>query len=104
VIRTENTAFVTVTGCVIAGNAPGQAFSAHVQSGFALGCSDLWQNVNDTAVPLLFTDLGGIFRADPRFCGDGDYRLRADSPCLPGQQPAGAEGCGLVGAHGQGCG
>lgn len=104
VFRTENTAFMTVTGSIIAGNTGGQSFAAHVQSGFALGCSDLWSNANDTALPTLFTDLGGIFRADPRFCGGADYRLRADSPCLPGQQPAGAEGCGPLGAHGQGCG
>jgi hypothetical protein len=44
-----------------------------------------------------------VLAADPLFCGspDGDYTLRPDSPCLPGQGPA---GCGQIGAFGVGCG
>lgn len=43
-----------------------------------------------------------VLNADPLFCdgGAGDYHLRSDSPCLPGQGPP---GCGLLGAFGAGC-
>jgi hypothetical protein len=57
----------------------------------------------------------GNFCADPLFCGplDGStpvldagvsaFCLHADSPCLPGNHPAGYN-CGLIGAHRMGCG
>jgi parallel beta-helix repeat protein len=49
--------------------------------------------------------LGGMVYIDPLFCNPDidDYTLAADSPCLPGNQPAGWD-CGLIGALGQGCG
>lgn len=47
-------------------------------------------------------DTQGVFSADPLFCDPvhGDYRLAADSPCLPGATPCGD----LVGALAVGCG
>jgi hypothetical protein len=44
------------------------------------------------------------FAADPLFCDPtgGNYSLRDDSPCAPGNHPGG-EACGLVGALGIGC-
>ncbi len=103
VCRTETGAFAVITGSLIARNVGGQAFSSHYGAGFALGCSDVWGNLNETAWPPRFEDLGGNFSADPLFCGGGDYRLDAASPCLPGQHPDGAD-CGVVGALGPGCG
>jgi hypothetical protein len=68
-----------------------------------VACSNLYGNsAGDT---LCGTDVGGNFSADPLFCDldAGDYTLDADSPCLPGQHPDGAD-CGLIGAFGEGCG
>jgi hypothetical protein len=43
------------------------------------------------------------FSADPLFCGVGNYYLRADSPCAPGNHPDGFD-CGLIGPLPVGCG
>jgi len=43
------------------------------------------------------------FNADPLFCGAGNYYLRADSPCAPGNHPDGFD-CGLIGPLPVGCG
>ena len=78
-----------------------------------LACNDVWGNGDQD---YSGTDPGlWDFSADPRFCGDPvqpsimrgyvapeTYNLRADSPCLPGQHPAGAD-CGLIGARPAGC-
>jgi len=98
-IRTENTAFATITATLFADNTGGQTFSSHFGAGFALGCSDVWRPASDTSWPPRFTDLGGNVAADPLFCGPGDLRLQAASPCLPGQHPDGAD-CGGIGALG----
>jgi len=45
----------------------------------------------------------GNFSADPLFCGVGNYNLRADSPCAPGNHPDGFD-CGLIGPLPVGCG
>jgi hypothetical protein len=47
------------------------------------------------------------FNLDPRFCGvqgSGNYYLRSDSPCAPGNQPNGLGICGLIGPLPVGCG
>lgn len=65
-------------------------------------CNDVYGNVpGDGVFSVLATQNGG-FAADPRFCdaGTDDYRLAADSPCLP----PGPTACGLVGALDVGCG
>lgn len=51
--------------------------------------------------PLAGID-GNISR-DPRFCAPeyGNYMLKSDSACLPGNNPAGNEA--VIGAHGAGC-
>jgi len=70
-------------------------------------CSDLFGNVGgDWAGPIAGQyGANGNFSADPLFCGVSrlDLLLRADSPCAPGNHPAGA-GCALVGARPVGCG
>jgi hypothetical protein len=45
----------------------------------------------------------GNISVDPLFCDVDDLTLQADSPCLPGNHPNGAD-CGLIGALGAGCG
>jgi hypothetical protein len=68
-----------------------------------LACSNVFGNSAGDAICL--DDLGGNFSADPLFCDvdGGDFTLQADSPCLPGQHPDGAD-CDLIGALGEGCG
>ncbi len=46
--------------------------------------------------------LDRVLIADPRFCDPerGEFTLRSDSPCLPGQGPP---GCGGIGRFGRGC-
>ncbi len=43
------------------------------------------------------------FSANPMFCGVDNYRLQAESPCAPGNQPNGID-CGLIGPLPVGCG
>jgi hypothetical protein len=47
--------------------------------------------------------VSGNFSENPLFCeyGEGVYTLAENSPCAPVHSPA---GCGLIGAHGVGCG
>jgi hypothetical protein len=57
---------------------------------------------------LCGTDAGGNFSADPEFCSEDpasslNVWLQQDSPCAPGNHPAGAS-CGLIGARAAGCG
>jgi hypothetical protein len=67
-----------------------------------VACSNFHGNTVDSFCGV---EGGGNFSADPLFCDSegGDYSLDADSPCLPGQHPDGAD-CGLIGAFGEGCG
>jgi hypothetical protein len=83
----------------------------------AFQCCDIYGNEGGDWVGPLEDDYGinGNFSTDPLFCDPGDegipmlhsalspYALHTDSPCLPGQHPDGFD-CGLVGAHGVGCG
>jgi parallel beta-helix repeat protein len=43
------------------------------------------------------------FSADPVFCGSGNFGIRPESPCAPGNSPLG-DSCGLIGALEVGCG
>ena len=74
-------------------------------SSAVLRCCDLFLNAGGDWVGCVATQLGvdGNLAVDPYFCdpASDDLRLRNDSPCLPGQHPAGAE-CGLIGAFGLG--
>ncbi|MFH0777923.1 MAG: hypothetical protein V2A71_04745, partial [Candidatus Eisenbacteria bacterium] len=70
-------------------------------------CNDVWGNVPDNYGPWCEDPTGtdGNFSDDPLFCDrtGGDHSLCADSPCLPGNHPAGYA-CGTIGALGIGCG
>lgn len=46
----------------------------------------------------------GNFSADPLFCGVGNYYIREDSPCAPGNHPDGYNYCGQIGPLPVGCG
>jgi hypothetical protein len=81
--------------------------------GVDLRCNDVFGNGEED---YWGADPGpGDFSADPRFCGApamgnlpdtdpwNDFDLRADSPCLAGRHPQGAD-CGRIGARDAGCG
>jgi hypothetical protein len=70
-------------------------------------CNDFFGNSDPQLSGACGTVIGvhGNFAADPSFCdaASGDFSLATNSPCLPGNHPAGWD-CGLIGALGQGCG
>jgi hypothetical protein len=70
-------------------------------------CSDIWGNSGGDYVDCLagMNGLNGNFSADPLLCNPdfGDFALQVDSPCAPGNHPAGAD-CGTIGAREPGCG
>jgi hypothetical protein len=82
-----------------------------------LSCCDLFGNAGGDWVGCIADQYGfnGNIAEDPLFCGPGGetipmlhfdsspYSLHADSPCLPGNHPDGAD-CDLIGARGVGCG
>jgi hypothetical protein len=52
------------------------------------------------------TGVNGNISVDPEFCGiddSGNYYLQSDSPCAPGNHPAGYD-CGVIGALPVNCG
>ncbi|HMB69183.1 MAG TPA: right-handed parallel beta-helix repeat-containing protein, partial [bacterium] len=61
-------------------------------------CNVFWDNPDGIGIPLSTTDR----IADPQFCDatNGDFTVADSSPCLP----ANSNGCGQIGAFGQGCG
>lgn len=69
-------------------------------------CNDVWNNAagNWSGISEDPTGDNGNFSADPLFCIPllHDYTLAAISPCMPGNNPYGAD-CDTVGALGQGC-
>ena len=71
-----------------------------------LVCCDIFGNDGGDWVDCIANQAGidGNFSSDPLFCdpGAGDFTLRANSPCLAGNHPDGAD-CGLIGAYGEGC-
>ncbi|MBE0565284.1 MAG: hypothetical protein IH621_04940 [Krumholzibacteria bacterium] len=68
-------------------------------------CCDIWGNDGGDWVGGIADRLGvdGNFTGDPRFCAaeTGDFRVCADSPCLPGNLPGGCDA--IIGAFGAGC-
>jgi hypothetical protein len=72
----------------------------------SLMCCDIYGNAGGDWVGCISDQNGvnGNSSACPSFCnaGDGDFRLCDESPCLPGNHPAGYD-CGLLGAWGEGC-
>jgi hypothetical protein len=105
------------SNCIIAFNEIGTAVYCQHDGEFLLTCCDIYGNAGGDWVGCI-ADQHGVdsnCTADPLFCGPVDgstpmihadasaYTLQVGSPCLPGNHPHGYD-CGLVGAHGQGCG
>jgi hypothetical protein len=70
-----------------------------------LTCCDLYGNSGEWPVCIADQEnVHGNFTGDPEFCAptEEDFTLAANSPCLPGNHPTGAN-CGLIGAFAEGC-
>jgi predicted outer membrane repeat protein len=98
---------LTLRRVIIAHSAGGRAV-VRVGAGPSpiIACTDIFGNVGGDWKGLgAYEDNYDNFSADPLFCDPGfaAFALSADSPCLPGSHPDGAD-CGLIGAFGQGCG
>ncbi len=100
---------VIIENTIVAFNGTGPGFG-HYDFGFpnmVLTCCDIYGNTGGDWVEDLAGQLGveGNISADPIFCDpvNHNYFLHVDSPCLPGNHPAGYD-CGLIGALGEGCG
>jgi predicted outer membrane repeat protein len=85
----------------------GRGVRAYFDAQISLSCTDIYGNGQGDWVDDIADQLGidGNFSADPIFCNpdDEDFTLSAESPCLPGNHPDGAD-CGVIGASGKGCG
>jgi hypothetical protein len=81
---------------IVAGARGGRAVS-NADDRFTVACSDLWGNAHGNWDPPFAGQWGqaGNLEADPLFCtpDEGDFTLRAASPCRPGQSA-----CGWMGA------
>ncbi len=96
---------IGIEQCVVAFSKLSGGLAVEQTAAAAMGCCDVYANPGGDEWPSWVVDLGGNFSADPLFCGllgSGDYTLRADSPCLPGNHPGGAA-CDRIGAEGVGC-
>jgi predicted outer membrane repeat protein len=104
-IYLEPGATAAFSGAIVAFGTSGGA--VHASEGAAiLSCCDLFGNAGGDWVGGIADQEGtaGNFSEDPLFCDAAeDYRLDPGSPCLPGNHPYGHD-CGLIGAHGIGCG
>jgi predicted outer membrane repeat protein len=81
---------------VVAGSRGGPALEGQVY--FARSCNVYWDNEFGVGYPLEPTEI----EANPLFCDPvtNDFTVHENSPCLP----AHSNGCGQIGAWGQGCG
>ncbi len=86
---------IRISRSIIAFSPVGEALSCSSGSPkLRLGCCDIYGNQGGDEIPGCAVDDGGNFSADPLFCDPvgGDFRLRADSPCLGEGSPCGAIG------------
>jgi predicted outer membrane repeat protein len=93
--------------CLIVFQDGGASLFDSSQGSYIIECTNIFGNeggdwIGDFA---FWSTLNGNLSVYPLFCDpdQGDYSLAANSPCLPGNHPAGWN-CGLIGALGQGCG
>ncbi len=96
----------TLSSTLIAENTAGGAVACSGTSEPTLACSNVFGNLGGDWVDCIALQdtLSSNFSADPLFCDApaNDLSLAENSPCLPGNHPAG-ESCGVIGALGQGC-
>lgn len=99
-------AYACLDNSILAYGTSGQAVSCWSTGTAVLRCCDVYGNAGGDWVDCIADQAGidGNFSADPLFCdAEGEnWRLHADSPCLPGQHPSG-DACGLIGAWAIGC-
>lgn len=97
----------TVQNSIVAGNTSQPVVFCWQDDAIDIACSDFWANSGGNWPGCIAgqDQINDNFSADPVFCDSGqdDFKLRSDSPCLPGNHPAGAA-CDLVGAFPLGCG
>ncbi|MGD8396843.1 MAG: right-handed parallel beta-helix repeat-containing protein [Candidatus Eiseniibacteriota bacterium] len=97
-----------LSNCIIADGIGlfGEAVQCATGTSVTLICCDLHGNEGGDWVGCIADQLGvsGNISVDPLFCNAtaGIFTLAANSPCLPGNDPL-RQGCGLIGAHGEGC-
>ena len=87
---------------ILAGSTQGAGLYCTAMGATEVMCNDFWGNAGGDQIPACVDDTGHNLNADPIFCDveHEDFTLRSDSPCLDHN----LEGCGLVGALGEGCG
>jgi predicted outer membrane repeat protein len=100
-----------VRNCILAYGTGGTAYhqSDWSPNDTSIRCTNIYGNEGGDWVGGLLgsrRDVDGNFRACPAFCdivmAPYDLSLCDQSPCLPGNHPAGY-GCGLIGDLGEGC-
>jgi hypothetical protein len=95
-----------VEGSIVSHGIGGSAIACLGGATFEVSCSDLFGTEGGDWVGCLANQEGvnGNFAADPMFCGENMnvFTLAANSPCLPGNHPQGAN-CGIMGAEEKGC-
>jgi hypothetical protein len=95
---------VSITNSIIAFSTSGEGVYWDGDGALNFECSDIYGNAGGDWVGYITDQLGqnGNIYLDPLFCDaeNGDFSLMEGSPCLPDFNPD----CGLIGAHGQGCG
>ena len=104
-VYVKGTSSIDIERCVVAFSKHGGGLVVEPTASAALGCCDVYGNTDGDEWPSWVVDRGGNFTADPFFCGlpgSGDYTLRSDSPCLPGNHPEGTA-CDIIGALDLGC-
>lgn len=95
-----------ISSNIIAYNTGGTSFANGVSVNAApalLNCNDVFSNEGTNYSGIADpTGTDGNISADPEFCdmAEGNYNVGSDSPCHADN----SGGCGLIGAHGDGCG
>jgi hypothetical protein len=100
-------ASVIVESCIISHSPRGEGISCDERSTATISCTNIYGNAGGDWVGSIASQAGqnGNISTDPVFCvpGTGDFTLSAESPCLPGNHPDGAD-CRLIGVLDRGCG
>jgi predicted outer membrane repeat protein len=99
-----NSSSPVIENNIIAFGTGGGGIHCYGASSPTVTCCDIYGNAGGDA--LCGVDGGWNFSADPEFCGilgSEYYYLQFDSPCAPGNHPAGGA-CGLIGALPVRCG
>ncbi len=95
---------LTVSNVIVAFSLGGAGVYVDASSPVLMDCTDIWGNAGGDWVGSIAPQLStnGNISGDPLFCS-GDYWLRGNSPCAPGNHPDG-NACGVIGVHPVGCG